>query len=155
MSILVKNGRVIDPKSGLDDVADIFISGSVIDKIGKNLNVKADRTVDASGKLVVPGLVDIHVHFREPGQEGKETISGGAAVAAAGGFTSVCTMANTTPPIDNQALVRFIKLEAEKGPINIFPVAAVTKGLSGEEISEMGELFSAGAVAFSDDGRPI
>ena len=90
----------------------------------------------------------MHVHFREPGREDVETIYGGSKVAAKSGFTSVCTMPNTDPVIDNQALVRFIKLEAEKGPINVFPVATITKGMKGEEISEMGELISAGAVGF-------
>ncbi|MBN1498927.1 MAG: dihydroorotase [Spirochaetes bacterium] len=155
MSILIKNGTVIDPKSGMEEKTDIYIENSIILKIGKNLNIKAAKIIDAEHKLVVPGLIDIHVHFREPGQEGKETILGGSIVAAKSGFTSVCTMANTTPPIDNQALVKFIKLEAEKGPINIYPVAAVTKGLNGEEISEMGELYAAGAVGFSDDGKPV
>ncbi len=155
MTILIKNGYVIDPKTNFEAIADIFIENDKIKKIGSDLNLKADRVVDAGNKLVVPGLIDIHVHFREPGQEGKETILGGSQVAAKSGFTSVCTMANTNPPIDNQALVKFIKLEAEKGPINVFPVAAVTKGLKGEEISEMGELYTAGAVAFSDDGKPI
>jgi dihydroorotase len=104
---------------------------------------------------VLPGFIDMHVHFREPGREDVETIIGGSEVAAKSGFTSVCTMPNTNPVIDNQALVRFIKLEAEKGPINVFPVASITKGLKGEEISEMGELINAGAVAFSDDGSPV
>ena len=111
--------------------------------------------IDATGCLVLPGLIDMHVHFREPGREDVETIYGGSMVAAKGGFTSVCTMPNTDPVIDNQALVRFIKLEAEKGPINVYPVATITKGLKGEEISEMGELINAGAVGFSDDGMPV
>ncbi len=103
----------------------------------------------------MPGLVDMHVHFREPGREDVETIAGGSKVAAKSGFTAVCTMPNTTPPIDNQALVRFIKMEAENGPVNIYPIASITKGSKGEEISEMGELIKAGAVAFSDDGLPV
>lgn len=155
MKILIQNGRLIDPASETDKNTNILIEDNKICEIFDSGERDADEIIDASGKLIVPGLIDIHVHFREPGREDQETILGGAEVAAKGGFTSVCTMANTTPPIDNQALVRFIKLEAEKGPINIFPVAAATKEMKGEEITEMGELFEAGAVAFSDDGKPI
>ncbi len=154
--ILIKNGRLIDPASGTDDKLDLLIENEIIKRIGKNLsNEKSDLIIDAEDCLVLPGLIDIHVHFREPGGESKETILGGSKVAAKAGFTSVCTMPNTNPPIDNQALVRFIKLEAEKGPINIFPAATITKGMQGKEISEMGELINAGAVAFTDDGYPV
>jgi dihydroorotase len=155
MSILIKNGRMIDPASKFDGKKDILIENNIIAKIADTIDAKADTVIDAGGCLVVPGLVDMHVHFREPGREDQETILGGSAVAAKGGFTSVCPMPNTNPPIDNQALVRFIKLESEKGPINVFPIATVTKGRKGEEISEMGDLFDAGAVAFSDDGSPV
>jgi dihydroorotase len=156
MKLLIKNGRVIDPASNYDKKSDLLVVNKKINKIADKIDEKeADKVIDAKNCLVLPGLIDIHVHFREPGGEAKETILGGSAVAAKGGFTSVCTMPNTNPVIDNQALVRFIKMEAEKGEINIYPVAAVTKCLKGEEISEMGELINAGAVAFSDDGRPI
>jgi len=146
---------MIDPASSFDGKRDILVENGVIAKIAEKIDAKADSVIDAAGCLVLPGLCDMHVHFREPGREDQETILGGSAVAAKGGFTSVCPMPNTNPPIDNQALVRFIKLEAEKGPINVFPVAAVTKGRKGEEISEMGDLLDAGAVAFSDDGSPV
>jgi dihydroorotase len=156
MGILIKNGRFIDPASGTDDMLDIFISEDIIKDIGKNLSAAPDDDViDAAGALVLPGLVDIHVHFREPGREDVETIIGGSIVAAKSGFTSVCTMPNTKPVIDNQALVRFIIMEAAKGPINVFPTANISKGGKGEEISEMGELVKGGAVAFTDDGQPI
>lgn len=156
MAIIIKNGRVVDPASGLDEVADVHITGEIVSKIGQGIPVEPGcELIDASGCVVLPGLVDMHVHFREPGSEDKETIIGGSIVAAKGGFTSVCTMPNTTPVIDNQALVRFIKLEAEKGPINVFPIANITKGARGEEITEMGELVKGGAVGFSDDGRPV
>ncbi|MGL4368598.1 MAG: dihydroorotase [Spirochaetota bacterium] len=155
MSILIKNGRMIDPASSFDGNRDILVENGVIAKIAEKIDAKADTVIDAAGCLVLPGLFDMHVHFREPGREDQETILGGSAVAAKGGYTSVCPMPNTNPPIDNQALVRFIKLEAEKGPINVFPVATVTKGRKGEEISEMGDLLDAGAVAFSDDGSPV
>jgi len=156
MKIVIKNGRVIDPASGTDEELDVLISDDLIEEIRKDITVDEDAgVIDASGCLVLPGLIDMHVHFREPGREDVETIIGGSAIAAKGGFTSVCTMPNTSPVIDNQALVRFIKLEAEKGPINVFPVATITKGANGEELSEMGELIKAGAVAFSDDGLPV
>jgi dihydroorotase len=156
LKIVIKNGRVIDPLSRMDDILDVLIEDDSISDISKNIKVHDDfGVIKADGLLVLPGLIDMHVHFREPGREDVETITGGSKIAAKGGFTSVCTMPNTNPVIDNQALVRFIKLEAEKGPINIFPIATITKGQKGEEISEMGELMNAGAVGFSDDGLPI
>ena len=156
MRIVIKNGRLIDPASGTDDRLDLAISGEKIELIESGIKTSSeDEVIDAEGCLVLPGLVDMHVHFREPGREDVETIIGGSMVAAKSGFTSVCTMPNTTPVIDNQALVRFIIMEAEKGPINVFPSANITKGGRGEEISEMGELVRGGAVAFSDDGQPV
>ncbi len=156
MKLLIQNGRVTDPASGFDDFADVMIHGSIVEKIGKNIPLdEVHERIDAAGCVVLPGLIDMHVHFREPGREDQETIIGGSQIAAKSGFTSVCTMPNTTPVIDNQALVRFIKLEAENGPINVYPIATITKGAQGEEISEMGELVKAGAVGFSDDGKPV
>ena len=156
MAILIQNGRVIDPASKRDQQADVLIDGDRIVKMAPGIPAdKSMETIDAAGCLVLPGLVDIHVHFREPGREEAETIIGGSMVAAKSGYTSVCTMPNTSPVIDNQALVRFIKMEAEMGPINVFPVAAVTRGSMGQELTEMGELVNGGAVAFSDDGRPV
>jgi dihydroorotase len=156
MNIVIKNGRVIDPASATDDTLDVLIRDDRIEDINKKISFSdGDGVIDASGCLVVPGLIDMHVHFREPGREDIETIIGGSLVAAKSGYTGVCTMPNTNPVIDNQALVRFIKLEAEKGPINVFPMATITKGGKGEEISEMGELIKAGAVAFTDDGLPV
>lgn len=156
MALLIKNGRLIEPASDFDGRADVRIDKGIVDRIGDGLKpAKGDEIIDAGGRLVLPGLIDMHVHFREPGSEDKETIIGGSIVAARSGFTSVCTMPNTMPVIDNQALVRFIKLEAEKGPINVFPIATITKGGLGEEITEMGELIKGGAVAFSDDGKPV
>lgn len=156
MKILIKNGRMIDPASGTDDRKDILLEDGVISSIASEIAPSANvEVIDAAGSLVLPGLIDIHVHFREPGREDKETIKGGSIVAAKSGFTSVCTMPNTSPVIDNQALVRFIKLEADQGPINIFPIATISKGSKGEEISEMGELINGGAVGFSDDGLPV
>jgi dihydroorotase len=156
MKIVIKNGRVIDPASRTDRIMDILISGDIIEDMAENIRVDSDAgVVDAAGCIVTPGLIDMHVHFREPGREDVETILGGSRVAAKGGFTSVCTMPNTSPMIDNQALVRFIKMQAEKGPINVYPVAKITAGAEGRNLSEMGELINAGAVAFSDDGMPV
>ncbi len=156
MKIVIKNGRIIDPASRTDDALDILIEDDTIADISCGISVQDGYgVIDAGGCLVLPGLIDMHVHFREPGREDVETIYSGSKVAAKGGFTSVCTMPNTDPVIDNQALVRFIKLEAEKGPINVFPAATITKGMKGEEISEMGELIGAGAVGFTDDGLPV
>lgn len=156
MNIIIKNGRIIDPASNTDAVTDIKITGGTISEIADNISVTGEsKVINASGCIVTPGLIDMHVHFREPGREDVETILGGSLVAAKSGYTSVCPMANTTPVIDNQALVRFVKMQGEKGPINVFPIASVTKGAEGKVLSEMGELISAGAVAFSDDGWPI
>ena len=156
MNIVIKNGRVIDPASNTDRPMDVLISDDIIAKVAEKIEVKEDYgVIDATGCLVTPGLIDMHVHFREPGREDVETIIGGSRVAAKGGYTSVCTMPNTSPVIDNQALVRFIKMQAEKGPINVYPVATITSGSEGKNLSEMGELISAGAVAFSDDGLPV
>lgn len=156
MNIIIKNGRVIDPGSGTDEMLDILIHEDKIKDIGKDLTISGDeRVIDAKGCLVLPGLIDMHVHFREPGREDVETIIGGSKVAAKSGYTSVCPMPNTQPVIDSQALVRFIKMEAENGPINVFPIASITKGGKGDDMSEMGELVKGGAVAFSDDGRPV
>lgn len=156
MNILIKNGTVIDPSLNLEDALDVLIEDGIIKSIARNIHTEcASEIIDASNCLVLPGLIDMHVHFREPGREDVETIIGGANVAAKSGFTSVCTMPNTNPVIDNQALVRFIKLEAEKGPINVYPIANLSKGSLGEEITEMGELLQGGAVGFSDDGKPV
>jgi dihydroorotase len=156
LKIVIKHGRIIDPVSRTDEILDLLIEDDKISDISRKIIVRDDYgVIKADGLLVLPGLIDMHVHFREPGREDIETIYGGSKIAAKSGFTSVCTMPNTNPVIDNQALVRFIKFEAEKGPINVFPIATITKGQKGEEISEMGELISAGAVGFTDDGLPI
>lgn len=154
--LLIKGGRVIDPPSGTDEVLDVLVEGNKIALIGKDIEGEGLRVVEAEGKLVFPGLVDMHVHLREPGQEHKETIESGTRSAAAGGFTTVACMPNTDPVIDTPAMVEYIKLKAEKaGYVKVKPVAAITKGLKGEELSPIGELVQYGAVAFSDDGRPV
>ena len=155
-SILIQGGHVVDPANQIDGEADVFIQDGKIAKVGKGLKVKADQTINAKGKIVTPGLVDIHVHLREPGFEYKETIATGTLAAVAGGVTSVACMPNTNPPIDDQAIVHFIKSKAEKeGHCHVFPVGCISKRREGTEMSEVGELKKAGAVGLSDDGAPI
>ena len=158
MKILIKNGHVIDPANGIDEVADIFISDGVITDIGENSELDGVdmKIIDATGKVVAPGLVDMHVHLREPGQEYKETIETGTRAAIAGGVTSVACMPNTEPVCDNETVVRYIKERAkEAGYANVFPVGSVSKGLEGKYLSEIGQMAFEGAVAISDDGRPV
>ncbi len=154
MTTVIKNGHLIDPASGISAPMDILIDGDRVVKIGPNL--KGLEEIDARGLIVAPGLVDIHVHFREPGFESKETIATGSQAAAAGGFTSVVTMANTSPVIDNAGMVEFVHRRArETACIRIWPGATATKGMKGEEITEMAELKDVGAVAVTDDGKDI
>ncbi|MFH1683286.1 MAG: dihydroorotase [Candidatus Margulisiibacteriota bacterium] len=154
--LLIKNGRVIDPASNLDGVRDILIENGKIKKIGKRVVGKGARVIDAKGMLVLPGLIDMHAHLRDPGRPDKETIATGTRAAAKGGFTSVCCMANTEPPIDNPAVVKYVRNKAEtEGAVNVYPIAAVTKGLKGENLAEMGLMLEEGAIAFSDDGNPL
>lgn len=159
MKILIQGGRVIDPSRDFDQVCDVLVSEGVIEAIGENLSVEktgAITVIDAKGKIVAPGLLDMHCHLREPGYEYKEDIESGTKSAAKGGFTSVCCMPNTDPIIDTAALVRFIYSKAgQVGSVNVFPVGAVSKGLLGEQLAEMGDMKDAGAVAVSDDGRPV
>jgi dihydroorotase len=159
-AVLIRNGQVIDPASGLNRVCDVAIRGGVIVEIGKKLAVPDDdggvRVIDADGCMVTPGLIDPHVHLREPGGEHKETLATGTSAAVAGGFTSVCCMPNTTPALDTPELVQFIDLRARAtGVCRVFTVAAATKGRKGEELSEIDLLRTAGAVGFSDDGDCI
>jgi dihydroorotase len=152
---LIRGGRVIDPQSRHDGKADVMIDGRLIAKVGQNLS-GADEVFDASGLIVCPGLIDMHVHLREPGNSEEETIASGAAAAVAGGFTSVAAMANSEPAVDNEASAAFVYLKAEEaGRANVWPVGAVTKARAGEELAEMGLVSRAGAVAFSDDGDPV
>jgi len=156
MRVLIKGGRVVDPGTGRDAQSDILISGTTIEKVGENLRAKADRVIDAAGLVAAPGFIDMHVHLREPGYEEKETIRTGSMSGAKGGFTSLVPMANTNPPIDNAGMVDFVLTRAKEDSLaKIFPVAAVTKGLEGQQLTEAGELKEAGAIALSDDGRSI
>lgn len=156
MKILIKNGQVIDTESKLNGVCDVLIENGKIQQIGMGLASDGCEVIDATGKYVLPGLVDAHCHLRDPGLEYKEDIETGTCSAAQGGFTSVACMPNTSPVIDNQTVVSYILTKAkEKGLVNVFPIGAVSKGMKGEELSEIGDLKSAGAVAISDDGKPV
>ncbi len=155
-SLTITQGRVIDPANGIDQTTDVVIADGRIHAIGKTSKPQTDQVFDASGCIVCPGLIDIHVHLREPGQEEKETIATGAAAAVAGGFTSVCCMPNTEPAIDDDGRVDFVYHQAARaGLANVFPVGAVTKERAGKELAEIGLMAAAGAVGFSDDGIAV
>jgi dihydroorotase len=156
-TLVIRNGRVIDPAGALDAVADLLVEGGVIKQVGPRLPVAEGAAVlDATGKVVCPGFIDIHVHLREPGYEHKETVATGTRAAAAGGFTAVCCMANTNPVNDNGSITEYILDRARtEGAVRVYPIGAVTRGLRGEELAELAELAEAGCVAFSDDGRCV
>lgn len=157
--LVIKNGRLIDPAAGIDRVTDLVLENGKVAHVGGVEHPDASHggeVIDASGHIVAPGLIDPHVHFREPGGEPKETIATGCASAIAGGFTSVCVMPNTTPTLDDEAAVEFVHRQAEKaGLCNVFVVGAATKGRQGEELAEIGLMARAGAVSFSDDGCAV
>lgn len=170
MRLLIAGGRVIDPSRGIDDICDILIEDGKITEVRKSRNARAlkkktdsaasgfrgGQFVDAVGMLVLPGLVDMHVHLREPGFEYKETIKTGTAAALRGGVTSVCCMPNTNPVNDNSSVTEFIRMRTlQEGSCSVFPVGAITKGQKGEELAEFTMMYEAGCVAFSDDGRPV
>ncbi|HWL92259.1 MAG TPA: dihydroorotase [Phycisphaerae bacterium] len=168
-NIVIRNGRVIDPSQAIDEIADLVIEDGKIAAIGSRVvdgtgAAKSGKLrsgaevleIDATGKILCPGLVDMHVHLREPGNEDEETIASGSAAAVAGGFTSIACMPNTMPAIDNEAVVEFVLRQAGRaGLCNVYPVGAITKGREGKELAEMGQMVRAGAVAFSDDGRGV
>ncbi|MBI4584591.1 MAG: dihydroorotase [Planctomycetes bacterium] len=157
--LLIKNGWIVDPATGRDEVGDILVEGERIAAIGKGISARGGgdlAVLDATGLLVAPGLIDMHVHLREPGKEEEETIRSGAMAAVAGGITSVACFPNTDPAIDNEGEAAFVLLQGKKaGFANVFPVGAVTLGLKGEQLSEMAGLARAGAVAFSDADQPL
>lgn len=154
-SLLIRRARIIDPESGEEREGDIFVQDGRIAAIYQTPSV-ADSVIEADGLYAAPGFIDMHVHFREPGNEEAETIRSGAEAAVAGGFTTVCMMPNTQPPVDSEAAAEFVVLQSQRaGFANVLPVGAVTEGLKGERLSEMGGLVRGGAVAFSDDGNPI
>lgn len=157
--ILIKNGRIVDPVRQFDDIADILIEGKNIAKVGKNLKLDENdsnlRVIDASGLVAAPGLVDAHVHFRDPGFTYKEDIETGAKAAAKGGFTMVVCMANTKPAVDNLETLKYIQDKAAKTGIHILQASTITKGLQGKELVDMDAMANAGACGFTDDGIPI
>lgn len=156
MSLLIKNGRVIDPASQTDDTLDILIERGKIADIKPKITVKDANVIDASRLVVAPGFIDMHAHLREPGHEDKETIRTGSLAAAKGGFTSIACMPNTMPVNDNRGVTEYILSETKKkAVVSIFPIAAVSRSQKGEELTDMADLAEAGAIAFSDDGLPI
>ncbi len=157
---LITNGHIIDPANRIDRVGDVYISSGKIAKIDLSATFRKHphdvEVIDASGLVVSPGLIDIHVHLREPGQSAKETIASGTRAAAAGGFTSVVCMPNTSPALDNPSVVTWVKQRAAtEGCVNVFPTGAITKGIAGEELAPIGSLFKAGVVALTDDGHCV
>lgn len=158
MKTLIKNGYVADPANNISKITNVYIEDGIITEVGDcdELDGEKVQVIDAEGMVVAPGLVDMHVHLREPGQEYKEDIETGTRAAACGGVTSVACMPNTEPVCDNETVVRYIKSRAkEAGYVNVYPVGAISKGLEGKYLSEIGEMAFAGAVAVSDDGRPV
>lgn len=151
-SLLIQNGTILDPSRVFERRADLLIRDGRVAAVGNDPGT-ADRVIDARGMYVTPGLIDIHVHFREPGDEEEETVASGAAAAVAGGFTTVCCMPNTKPALDNEGLIEFVLREARRARLaNVFPIGAITKGREGKELAEIGSMKQRGAVAFSDDG---
>lgn len=155
--ILIRGGRVIDPSRNTDEVTDVYLADGKVQALGRDLGSPDDaRVLEAAGRVVAPGLIDVHVHLREPGQEDLETVATGAMAAAAGGFSAVCAMPNTDPVTDNQAAVGFIVSQAQRAEkARVYPIGAVSLGQKGQQLAEFGELVGAGAVAVSDDGRPV
>ncbi len=155
--ILVKGGRVIDPSQQMDAAADVLLEDGKVTEVGTNLDQpEGAEVIDARGKVVAPGLIDLHVHLREPGQEDQETVASGAMAAAAGGFSAVCAMPNTDPVTDNQAAVGFVIRQSQRAQAaRVYPIGAVSLGQQGERLAEFGEMVGAGAVAVSDDGHPV
>jgi len=161
-NLIIAGGKVIDPASGLEEMADVYLQAGQIQKIetkrllsGKKLKSSWGEIIDARGKLAVPGLIDMHVHLREPGREDEETILSGSEAAVAGGFTTICCMPNTDPPLDSQEKIKFVLERAQSARCRVFPIGAVTKKREGKELAELGDMFTAGAVAFTDDGYPV
>jgi dihydroorotase len=155
--VLLKGGRLLDPSTRRDEIGDLLvIDGRIAALCGRLDGPDGAQMIDCSGQVVAPGLVDVHVHLREPGREDVETIASGASAAAAGGFTSICAMPNTIPPTDSQSAVGFvIEKGRQAGQARVFPYGAISVGQNGEQLAEMGEMVAAGAIAFSDDGKPV
>lgn len=155
MELLLKNGHVVDSVNKIDEIADILIDKGKIVKVAANIKESAEQTIDCTGRIVIPGICDMHVHFRDPGQTHKEDIITGSEAAAAGGVTAVACMPNTTPPIDCAETVKYVLDKAKNAKIKVYPVGCITKGLEGKELCDFIELKDAGCVAVSDDGKPV
>jgi dihydroorotase len=156
VALLLKNGRLVDPEAGIDQVADMIVRDGRIVEIGQDLSIPKGQTIECAEKIVVPGLVDLHTHLREPGREDEETVASGTRAAAHGGFTAVCAMPNTLPICDTGSKVRFlVERAAETGVVRVHPVGSLTAKQEGEAIAEIGDMVAEGAVAFSDDGRGV
>jgi dihydroorotase len=157
VTLLLRGGRVVDPSQELDDVRDLLLVDGAVARLAPEVDAPEDaRVLDCSGLVVSPGLIDVHVHLREPGEEHKETIASGARAAAAGGFTAVCAMPNTDPPIDDPAAVGFVAAEGRRaGAARVYPVGCISVGRAGERLALIGEMVEAGAVAVTDDGSPV
>ena len=158
--VLLRGGRILDPSQNLDETGDVLLSGGVVEAVGRIGEVRRDgdelETIDCAGRVVSPGFIDVHCHLREPGREEVETIASGARAAASGGFTAVCAMPNTDPVTDNQAAVGFILSQARRtAAARVYPIGAISIGQKGETLAEFGEMIGAGAVAVSDDGKPV
>jgi dihydroorotase len=155
MKYLLKNGLVVDPQAETLSQLDLLVEADRVAAIARGLSAPEAEIIDVAGCYILPGLIDLHCHLREPGEEFKETIQTGTRAAARGGFTAVVAMGNTKPPADNRAVIDFVKRQAEAGSVPVYPVGCATKGRKGEELSEIGDLFEAGVVALSDDGSSI
>jgi dihydroorotase len=156
MSLLIKNGHVVDPKNNIDEILDIFVENGKIQAVGKNLSQEAGRVIDASGYIVTPGLIDLQVHLREPGREDKESIETGSKAALAGGVTSIVCMPNVTPTADNQTVIEFIINRAQQlDLVNVYPTGSITKWQNGAELAEMKEMKNSWAIAVTDDGVDV
>ncbi len=155
--MLLRGGRVIDPANGVNKIADLLIENGKVAAIGENLSAEDAKVLDAAGKVVAPGFIDMHCHLRDPGQEYKEDLISGTKAAARGGFTGVCCMPNTHPVNDNASVTRYIleKAQWQGSGVHVYPVGAVSKGLEGKEMAEIGRMKQAGIVAISDDGKPV
>ncbi|MEI6739749.1 MAG: dihydroorotase [Gemmatimonadaceae bacterium] len=155
--LVLKGGRIVDPSQQMDVVGDVLVRGGVIESCGPSIGIpEGAEVVDCAGMVIAPGFIDVHIHLREPGREDVETVATGAHAAVAGGFTGVCAMPNTKPVTDNQATVGFVKRQGEAaGFARVYPYGAISLGQKGETLAEIGEMVSAGAVAFSDDGKPV
>lgn len=154
-TILIKNGRLVDPANNIDKIMDVLISDYRISKVSENIDCDADDVIDASGLAVMPGFIDLHVHLREPGFEYKETIATGTQAAARGGVTSICPMPNTKPVIDSPEMVKELLKRAEEAPVHVLPVGAVTVGQEGKELADIEGMKKAGVVALSEDGKSV